>query len=124
MELVADEVRRIPLTRSYDDVGASTGYGFGEPTNYHDHSGVRADESIEHFDVAIVLVDYWNASFGACRPASEFAGVTGIADLVAFWSTGPRPIDGRSTHRLTPDPGPGPMRQDDVVWTPESRLRR
>jgi hypothetical protein len=67
----------------------------------------------EHFDVAILLHDrsfgaspgddfssvpyayvsdgtlprddFWNAPFGAFRPATDF---TGIADLVAFWSAG------------------------------------
>ncbi|MFL6099392.1 MAG: hypothetical protein ACJ71T_05505 [Actinomycetales bacterium] len=67
----------------------------------------------EHFDVAILLQDrsfgvsagddyspqpyayvsdnvlprddFWNAPFGACRPAEQLSGV---ADLVAFWSAG------------------------------------
>lgn len=46
-ELVVDEDRRVPLTGTYAEVGAATGHGFGEPTNYHDHSGVGADEAID-----------------------------------------------------------------------------
>ena len=43
----------MPLTGSYGDVGAATGHGFGEPTNYHDHSGVAADETSIWIPVAL-----------------------------------------------------------------------
>jgi hypothetical protein len=148
LELVLDEDRRVPLAGSFADVGAATGYGYGEPVGvYHEGSGTAPDENLdldpaslarltawftladaalrvlapnqvptlwpEHFDVAILLQDrsfgaspgdafsrapyayvgdtdrprdeFWNAPFGAVRPASEFPG---LADLVAFWSTG------------------------------------
>ena len=44
--VVADE-RRVPLTGTYGEIGSATGHGFGEPTNYHDHSGVSADDLLE-----------------------------------------------------------------------------
>ncbi len=46
-ELVVDDERRVPLTGRYADIGAATGGGFGEPTNYRDHSGVMAEQLIE-----------------------------------------------------------------------------
>lgn len=50
--IVADE-RRVPLTGSYREIGAATGHGFGEPTNYRDHSGVAPDEVVDLDTVAL-----------------------------------------------------------------------
>jgi hypothetical protein len=50
--VVADE-RRVPLTGTYGEIGSATGHGFGEPTNYHDHSGVSADDVLELDRVAL-----------------------------------------------------------------------
>src|SRR4051794_30016192 len=52
-ELVVDDERRIPLTGTFADVGVATGHGFGEPTNYHDHSGVAEEEEIDLDAVAL-----------------------------------------------------------------------
>jgi hypothetical protein len=46
-DLIVGDERRVRLTGSYGDIGSATGHGFGEPTNYHDHSGVLADETVE-----------------------------------------------------------------------------
>lgn len=63
-ELVIGEERRVQLTGRYDEVGAATGHGFREPTNYHDHSGVPGDEelaldpaALQHLSAWFVLAD-------------------------------------------------------------------
>jgi hypothetical protein len=45
-DLVVDDERRVPLAGTFGALGVVTGHGFGEPTNYHDHSGVSDDEEI------------------------------------------------------------------------------
>jgi hypothetical protein len=52
-DLIVNEDRRVPLTGSYAAIGEATGHGFGEPTNYHEHSGVLANEGIELDPVAL-----------------------------------------------------------------------
>lgn len=58
-ELVLDEERRMPLSGRFSDLGAKTGHGFGAPTNYHDHSGVQADEELAFDPVALQHLVAW-----------------------------------------------------------------
>jgi hypothetical protein len=58
-ELVVAEERRVPLAGTYDATGAATGHGFGEPTNYHDHSGVPGDEQLMLDPVALQHLCSW-----------------------------------------------------------------
>jgi hypothetical protein len=53
VELVVDDDRRVPLTGTFGAIGVATGHGFGEPTNYGDHSGVTEDEQIALDPVAL-----------------------------------------------------------------------
>lgn len=58
-DLVVDEERRVPLSGDFGAVGAATGHGFGEPTNYHDHSGVGADEGVDLDSASVQRLVAW-----------------------------------------------------------------
>jgi hypothetical protein len=67
-DLVVSEDRRVPLSGSYVDIGVATGHGFGEPTNYRDHSGVMPDEALDLEPVALhQLVDVFVRADAALR---------------------------------------------------------
>jgi hypothetical protein len=65
VELVLDEERRVSLSGSFDAVGQATGHGFGEPTNYHEHSGVAGDEPIALDPDAVQHLAAWFLRAGA-----------------------------------------------------------
>jgi hypothetical protein len=58
-DLVVDEERRVPLSGRFAGVGAATGHGYGEPTNYHDHSGVRDEEDLALDPTALEHLSAW-----------------------------------------------------------------
>jgi hypothetical protein len=102
-DLVVDDERTVPLAGTFDAVAAATGYGFGEPTNYHDHSGVTEDEEIDVDPVALQrLTDVLTRGDAALRVLAPKETPTlwpehfDVAILVAQTSVGVSPGDDSS----------------------------